>query len=118
MRDVINLTCSHGQRAVTLVLLQPVTGMSMSAMKDSVRFMRRAYSHFRQYGMGGVRRYLRGKGVNLPSCSGLFHLVSLRRVSFPEWALPPANRPTHQIVVGVIADEFFRRAFEYEWTAI
>lgn len=90
----------------------------MSAMKDSVRFMRRAYSHFRQYGMGGVRRYLRGKGVNLPSCSGLFHLVSPRRVSFPEWALPPANRPTHQIVVGVIADEFFRRAFEYEWTAI
>ena len=90
----------------------------MSKIYDGFMFTRKAAWHLRKHGIAGARRYLRAKGVNLPSAENFLHTVSPKRVSFPDWELPLADRPTHALTVGVIADEFFRRAFEYEWTAI
>lgn len=90
----------------------------MFKVRSGVAFARKAASQLRKHGLSGARRYLRAKGINVPSMERLTNAISPTRVKFSDWQFPPADRPTHDLTVGVIADEFFRRAFEYEWTAI
>ncbi|MDP9801230.1 spore maturation protein CgeB [Arcanobacterium wilhelmae] len=90
----------------------------MTSAQEVIAFARKAAWHFRRYGMAGARRYLKGRGINIPSFEQLGWNVKPNPVKLNEWAVPPVDQPTHKITVGVIADEFFRFAFAYEWDAL
>lgn len=90
----------------------------MGAFQSQIVFVKKAAWSLRNQGLSGARRYLRGKGINIPSASRVRNYFAPTSLKFRNWPIPPANRPTHELTVGVIADEFFRRAYEYEWNAV
>ena len=81
--------------------------------------VRRALWHLRHGGLAGLREHRRRQRAARPTASRRARTAAPRGVDgIPDWSLPEAAEPRHQVTAGVIADEFTTLALRYEWRAV
>ncbi|WP_159625997.1 glycosyltransferase family protein [Actinomyces sp. zg296] len=82
--------------------------------------MRRALWHLRHGGPAGLREHRRRQRAARPTASRRRARPGVPRgvEGIPDWDLPEADAPRHDVTVGVIADEFTSLALSYEWRAV
>ncbi|WP_366181575.1 glycosyltransferase [Actinomyces timonensis] len=82
--------------------------------------MRRALWHLRHGGPAGLREHRRRQRAARPTVSRRRARAAVGRgvEGIPDWDLPEATAPRHDVTVGVIADEFTSLALRYEWRAV
>ncbi|ARD41408.1 glycosyltransferase family protein [Actinomyces gaoshouyii] len=82
--------------------------------------MRRALWHLRHGGPAGLREHRRRRRAARPTASRRRARPAVPRgvEGIPDWDLPEATAPRHDVTVGVIADEFTSLALRYEWRAV
>ncbi|BAW93535.1 glycosyl transferase family protein [Actinomyces sp. Chiba101] len=82
--------------------------------------LRRALWHLRHGGPAGLREHRRRRRAARPTASHRRSRPAVARgvAGIPDWALPEAAAPRHEVTAGVIADEFTSLALRYEWRAV